>query len=192
MGRTVDVSPADAEQILAFIRYERPRVLRVKKRAAIETGPLFLDQRRGTPIRHETLSKEFRILVAIAGLTEKACIHMMRHRFITNLVKSYLVALSKQLTSPMELKHAILHYGSIKAMIREEMGFASERSLKTYIHEAHEEFVAESTIKKEVIAVRKAAHIANDIEDILTKYDKSPAEANEKIRQYIAKISRSS
>ena len=187
--RTVDVSLSDAEHIISFILYDRPQVLRSNSRVARETGALFLDKRRGTPIRHETLSKEFRNLVAIAGLEERACMHMMRHRFVTNLVKSYLHVLSQQLQDPVELKHAVISYESILKMAREDMGLASAKTLRIYIDEAYEEFAAESDIRKDVRDFKKATDITKDIDDILLKYAQRP-ELADKIRQYLERTRR--
>lgn len=187
-GRAVAVSDQAAEQILSFIRYTRPLVLRARTRVNEETGALFLDARRGTPIRHETLSKEFRKLAAKAGLTEQACMHMLRHRFITDLVKKYLFSLSQQLNDPTELKHAILSYNSLLSMIREEMGFASVESLKVYIHEAYEEFTHAAEIKEDVRELKRAADLAVELDRILLENQGDSGATIRKMRDHIDKV----
>ena len=72
-----------------------------------DPGYLFLSEITGLPLCEQTITKEISLLRIIAGINEKACGHMFRHRFITlQIIYRLKEYIGKEL--PMDIAHVIL------------------------------------------------------------------------------------
>lgn len=92
--REAPVSRELLTELARFIKIHRsPLINRLKKSGRLASDPeyVFLTE-KGRPIRPETLTKELAGIRKIAGITQRAYLHMYRHRRITLLVIEYVKA----------------------------------------------------------------------------------------------------
>ncbi len=139
--REIPVVRSRLEPILSFIRGHRAKLIRSTVGTAGDCGRLFLTA-SGHPLSEETLTNDMHDLATLAGLEVRACLHMFRHRFFTDMAYHFLLGIRefaerRELTAPSE------------RLVLQEMrtlsGHASDESLLRYIHAAYKEASAWET-----------------------------------------------
>ncbi len=139
------------EPISMFIDTHRKRLVKgLIKEGIIEkdSGYLLLGS-KGEKISEETITREINRLAKIAGINEKVCPHMFRHRFVTIQVAIRLKEYGKQ-ELPMDVAHTIL------VKVATLTGHSDPRSLEPYIHLAFAELSDWDTAER-VLRLRSGA-----------------------------------
>ena len=126
-----------------FIETQRKRLVeRLLAAGTIEndSGHLFLGV-RGRAISEEIITKKVNTLAKLAGIDEKTCPHMFRHRFTTIQVAIRLKEYGNQ-RLPMDVAHTIL------VKVAELTGHSNPDSLAPYIDLAFDELGAWDTAER--------------------------------------------
>jgi integrase len=150
--REVPVDKEWIEPICFFIRLHRKKLVkRLIGEGKIDKDPghLFLSETDGQPLSEETITSEVSALRRIAGIDEKVCAHMFRHRFITLQVIYRLKGFIGQ-ELPMDTAHVIL------TKVASLTGHKNPISLMPYIDLAFQEMGAWDTAEK-VLTMRSKA-----------------------------------
>ncbi len=150
--REVPVAKEWIEPIIMFIQTHRKRLVkRLINDGKIDKDPghLFLSETLGQPLSEETITAEISSLRRFAGIDEKVCAHMFRHRFITLQVIYRLKSFIGQ-ELPMDTAHVIL------TKVASLTGHKNPISLMPYIDLAFQEMGSWDTAEK-VLAMRSKA-----------------------------------
>ena len=142
--RDVPVAKEWIEPISIFIQTHRKRLVRRligEGKLGKDTGYLFISEISGQPLSEETITSEISALRRIAGINEKACAHMFRHRFITLQVVYRLKGYIGQ-ELPMDTAHVIL------TKVASITGHKNPISLMPYIDLAYQEMGVWDTAEK--------------------------------------------
>jgi len=129
--RLLPVSRTDLFFLLEFIEKNRPRIIRATCGRDQDDDILLVSETTGHGLKPNTISQELFDLVNEAGIDEKTCAHMFRHRFITKL----LVALIQQheAENPDAFRKLMFSSEAIKQKVLEATGQKSILSLDPYI-----------------------------------------------------------
>lgn len=135
--REIPIARHDLEFLRDFIEKNRRRVIRMTCGPHNDDGHLLISETTGRGVKPNTLTQEIYLLAKAAGISEKACAHMFRHRFITKLF----VALIEQhnFQNQDDFRRALLSVESIKQKVQQLTGHARISSLDVYINLAFEE-----------------------------------------------------
>lgn len=134
--RLIPVDLGTAIAVESFISGARKQLLlRLKQRGVIPQpqGSVFLCARKGTPLPEGSMAREFSRLVATAGISQRTCMSMFRHRFITNMVALHLRAFSRDHQEKQRALFTESDYLSILKKVAQITGHAKETSLLSYI-----------------------------------------------------------
>lgn len=139
--RDIPVVRSRLEPILAFIDGQRTKLVKSTVGSAGDPGLLFLTS-TGTPLSENTLTNDMHDLVSLAGLEVRACLHMFRHRYFTDMAYNFLMGIKEfsergELTAPSEM--------IVLQEMRNLSQHASDASLLRYIHSAYREAKAWSS-----------------------------------------------
>lgn len=135
--RYVPIARHDVAFLIEFIIKNRRHVVRSTCGLQADDGYLLVNKKTGRKLRPNTITQEIALLAKAAGITEKCCPHMFRHRFITKLF----VALIEQhkFENQDDFRRALLETEAIKRKVQELTGHKTPSSLETYINFAFEE-----------------------------------------------------
>ena len=139
--REIPVVRSRLEPILSFIEGQRSKLVRSTVGVAGDPGHLFLTS-TGTPLSESTLTNDMHDLASLAGLEVRACLHMFRHRYFTDMAYTFLLGIKEfaergKLTAPSEM--------IVLQEMRNLSQHASDEALFRYIHSAYREAKAWST-----------------------------------------------
>lgn len=147
--REIPIAKEWLAPVLLYINTHRKKMVRKMisdGKLKEDTGFLFLSTTTGGQLSEETITKVLSRLRKAAGITDKACAHMFRHRFITIQVATRLKGYIKQ-DLPMDVQHTIL------TKVAQLSGHSDPHSLLHYIDLAFEELNIWDTSTK-VLAMR--------------------------------------
>lgn len=135
--RFVPLSRADLAFIRQYVEVHRRSVVRRKLEGQADHGLLLVNGRTGQPLTPGGVTQEVRKLAQAAGIQEKACPHMFRHRFITKLF----VALIEQyhVENADQFRRLLLTSEQFKVKVAEWTGQSSLESVDRYISLAFDE-----------------------------------------------------
>lgn len=135
--RLLPISRSDVAFLKQYIEVHRRSLLRRKRSHSVDHGVLLVNENTGEPLVANTITQEVRLLAKAAGIEEKACPHMFRHRFLTKLF----VALIEQhkLENADEFRRLLLDGETLKRKVSEWTDYADLSSLDRYIHLAFDE-----------------------------------------------------
>lgn len=133
--REIPVARSRLDPILSFIDGHRDRLVRATIGRANDTGHLFLTS-RGKPLSENTLTNDMHDLATMAKLEVRACLHMFRHRYFTDMAYGFLRGIREfvergELSPPSEQ--------IVLQEMRNLSQHASDAALKRYIHAAYKE-----------------------------------------------------
>lgn len=127
--RNVEINHVEINEILSFVKIFRSVVVKETCGADKDDGFLLVSATTGKQMKSNTITQIIRALRKAAGISEQACIHMLRCTFIINL-----------LSALME-KHNLLHKDDFRrmmisktAMLKEVMKQTGQKSLKTILY----------------------------------------------------------
>lgn len=131
-SRFLPIARHDLQFLLEFIDKNRRRIIRKTCGLENDDGFLLVSETTGHGLRANTITQEISILCKHAKISEKACPHMFRHRFITKLF----VALIEQhnIENVDEFRKALLDTEELKQIVQEWTGHRDIKSLERYIH----------------------------------------------------------
>jgi len=174
-GRDIPVCKEWLMPVVLYINTHRKKLVSRKIKDGkidADSGYLFLNTSSGMPLPEKTITKYISRLRQAAGITDKMCAHMFRHRFITIQVATRLKSYTEQ-SLPMDVADSIL------TKVAQLTGHQDPQSLKPYIHLAFEELNIWDTSDK-VLAMRSKLEGAyreiqtfkNGLEDTrMTRYE---------------------
>jgi len=141
--REIPIARHDIAYLIEFVEKNRQRVIRTTCGKSNDEGYLLVNENTGKKIQANTVTQEVSILAKAAGLKEKICPHMFRHRFITKLF----VALIEQhnFENLEDFRRALLDKEALKQKVQQWTGHSNLDSLDIYIHLAFDEV---TTFKK--------------------------------------------
>lgn len=136
--RLVPISRSDLFFLIEFIQKNRRQVVRSTCGLSRDDDILLISETTGFGLRPNTLTQEVSALANYAGVSEKTCAHMFRHRFITKLF----ISLAEQLRSATSdsFRRSLRDDESIKKKVLEWTGQKSIASLDVYIDIAFAEY----------------------------------------------------
>ena len=140
--RTIPIEASVAIKIELFIHKQRNELLFNIRENGLTPDPqdrIFLSAINGQPISKGAIDKEFQRIVKKAGITQKACMSLFRHRFITNMIKIHLRAFLNENEGASRLVMTDSDYRTILKKVATFTGHASEMSLFHYIDLAWDE-----------------------------------------------------
>lgn len=135
--RYVPISRADLLFLLQYADVHRRSVIRRLRKGEPDHGILLVSERTGLPLAPNTVTQEIHELASAAGIDQKVCPHMFRHRFITKIF----VALIEQhkIENADHFRRLLLDGEELKLKVAEWTGHSSLLSLERYISLAFDE-----------------------------------------------------
>lgn len=133
--REIPILSQDISDLMTFLRY---RQIAVRRSGASDDGKLFFSEKTGKGMDKDSLSNEIGMLRRSAGISESACAHLFRHRFVTRVLIRLISEHGFQ--NPMQFREALQEMESLKAIACEWTGHASTESLNSYIDTAFSEW----------------------------------------------------
>jgi len=137
--RFIPISTHDVGFLIEFIEKNRRQVIRSTCGFAKDDGYLLVSSTTGFRLRANTITQEVAALALNAGIMEKSCPHMFRHRFITKLFVALIERHSFENVD--SFRRALLQTESIKQEVQQWTGHSDTTSLDIYIHLAFQEQV---------------------------------------------------
>jgi site-specific recombinase XerD len=135
--RYVPIFSHDVAFLLEFIEKNRRRIVRTTCGNEHDDGYVLISETTGRKLQPNTITQELSILAKAAGIKEKSCPHMFRHRFITKLFVALIE--QHQFENTDDFRRALLDTETIKQKIQQWTGHTSLSSLDIYINLAFEE-----------------------------------------------------
>lgn len=135
--RFIPIASHDVAFLIEFIEKNRRSIIRSTCGNKNDDGYLLISQTHGLGLRANTITQEIATLSKAAGIKEKSCPHMFRHRFITKLF----VALIEQhkFENTDSFRRALLDTERIKQIVQQWTGHSNLDSLNIYINLAFDE-----------------------------------------------------
>ena len=96
--RYVSVNKTDFNEIATYIKIYRSKIIKNTICKINDEGYLLISENTGKAILPVTITNEINEIIKASGIEENVCVHMFRHRFITNLfiqlIKQYDILLA--------------------------------------------------------------------------------------------------
>jgi site-specific recombinase XerD len=162
--RDIPIAKHDVAYLMEYIEVNRKRVIRLTCGHEKDDGFLLVSDTTGKGLRANTITQEISMLTKLAGVKEKACPHMFRHRFITKLF----VALIEQheFENTDSFRRALLDIETIKQKIQQLTGHTRLSSLDVYIDLAFDEV----TNFKKTFDIVNAKHVLKSFQSTLSQF----------------------
>lgn len=135
--RYLPIGRSDLAFIKQYADVHRRSTLRRKRKDKPDHDLLLVSDVDGEPLCATTITQEVRLLAKAAGITEKACPHMFRHRFLTKLFVSLIE--QHRATNADTFRQMLLDHETLRTKVAEWAGHSSLASLDAYIDLAFEE-----------------------------------------------------
>lgn len=140
--RRIPVERSVCIKLEVFVEKYRSRLLSrlaERGRKITQSDSVFLCSRNGTPLSERSLTKEFQRIVLAAGIEQRACMSMYRHRFITTMVKLHLLAFMEEDSGKSRSTMTDKDYRTILKRVAVFTGHGDPESLMHYVDLAWEE-----------------------------------------------------
>ncbi len=140
--RSVPIDMSCAAKLEVFLELHRDQFLRMLRRKGIRTSiteNIFVNSKNGGPMSAASITKEFQRLVTKAGVKQRACMSMFRHRFITNMIKLHLAEFLEHAPGKTRALMTESDYRTIVHKVVVITGHADEDSVMHYFDAAWEE-----------------------------------------------------
>jgi len=135
--RLIPIARHDVAFLIEFIEKNRCVVIRKTCGKEKDTGLLLISKTTGHGLKANTITQEIATLSIAAGIQEKSCPHMFRHRFITKLFVALIE--QHQFENSDSFRRALLDTETLKQKVQEWTGHKNIASLDAYIHLAFDE-----------------------------------------------------
>lgn len=135
--RFIPVLKQDLFMLKPYAKVIRPQI--VRRNGGLESDhDYFFVGSHGKPLSSKYMSNEVGLLRRQAGITEDACAHMFRNRFITRLFVRLIQ--EWEFNTPDDFRRALLDTDSFKQQVQQYTNHKSLQSLNVYIDWAFDEF----------------------------------------------------
>lgn len=163
--RYVPVNKADFNEIATYIKIYRNKIIKNTIGKVNDEGYLLISENTGKAILPVTITNEINKIRKIAGIEEKVCAHMFRHRFITNLF----IQLIKQydIQNKDQFRNSLMDLENLKVYIQQATGHKNVNSLDNYIDIAKSELTNMHKVVDNLLAVRDIESIAKEKQRLL-------------------------
>jgi site-specific recombinase XerC len=135
--RLIPIARHDVAFLIEFIEKNRRVVIRKTCGKEKDSDLLLISKITGYGLKANTITQEIATLSIAAGIQEKSCPHMFRHRFITKLFVALIE--QHQFENLDSFRKALLDTESLKQKVQEWTGHKNIASLDGYIHLAFDE-----------------------------------------------------
>lgn len=135
--RLIPIARHDVLLLLEFIDKNRRYVVRTTCGLDHDDGYVFISDLTGRKVTYNFFTQEMAKLKKQAGIREKACPHMFRHRFITKLFVSLIQ--EHELKNQDEFRRALIDTEAMKQKLQQWTGHKDVNSLNVYINLAFDE-----------------------------------------------------
>lgn len=135
--RLLPISVSDSRFLVQYAEFYRGPLMRRRKRHGPDNGLFLVSDVTGRALTHRTITAEVARLAKIAAISERACPHMFRHRFITKLF----VALIERhrAETPDSFRRLLLDTEELKRKVAEWTDHSDLETLSGYIDLAFDE-----------------------------------------------------
>lgn len=161
--RYIPIAKHDITFLKEYIEINRRRIIRLTCGMQNDDDFLLISEKTGKGLRPNTITQEISSLSKAAGITEKSCPHMFRHRFITKLFVSLIE--QHKFENVDSFRRALLETEKIKQIVQQWTGHTDIHSLDVYIHLAFEEI----TNFKHTYNIINTKRIVNSFQDTLNQ-----------------------
>lgn len=127
--RYIPISKMILNEIIKYIELHRRKAVKTLR---IDHGFLFVSERTGKKMAAESLTNEVAVLRRASGINEKACPHMFRHAFVTNLF--CLLIERHKLNTPDDFNRHLLDTPHFIAEVMLWTGHLDPASVQRYIN----------------------------------------------------------
>jgi integrase len=160
--RKVAIPLEDLRLLIEFIEVNRyPTIKKLVKngKLAKDEGYVFISMSTGNQLRSNTITQEVYSLTKNAGIIEKVCAQMFRHRFITLRFVDLLMEV--KLKNPNGFWQGLINIDDIKTKVQQSTGHKNRDSLDNYIDLAFDEILHYSEVKSGVL-------LRNEVDSVRT------------------------
>lgn len=168
--RMVPISLHDAKYLLSYVRFSRSVVISRTCGKELDDGFMLISEETGKRLMPNTLTQEMSAIRKAAGISEKACLHMFRHRFIT---KVFVALIEEHRYQNVDhFRQALIDDDALKRKLMEWTGHRDPASLTRYIHLAFKEVAAFKKTYSVVLARQFIASSLVTLDEIRTELDR--------------------
>jgi integrase len=184
--RLLPMLQQDLADICRYITVSRSQIIRRTIGLAKDHGYVFVSEVTGKPLSAKTLTNEVLKIRCAAGITEQACAHMFRHRFITKrvvmLIKRY------DFHNPDQFRKALLDIEALKLEVLEWTGQSTTAALDDYIDFAFKEISDFEVVKKSIKADQAQAAFERLLSLLVKRLTRGELSVDEYEAEYYALI----
>lgn len=135
-SRMIPVSKMLLREAMHYIKFKRPLIIKkFTKSGRPDHDFLFISETTGKPLAETTTTNEINTLARLANIDEKACPHMFRHAFCTNLFVQLYERHNFKTDKDFEIR--LLTEESFLQEVLQYTGQGSFESLRTYLKSAY-------------------------------------------------------
>ena len=158
--RYVPVNKADFNEILTYTKIYRSKLIKNTIGKSNDEGFLLISENTGKAILPVTITNEINKIRKIAGIEEKVCAHMFRHRFITNLF----IQLIKQydIQNKDQFRNSLMDLENLKVYIQQATGHKNVNSLDNYIDIAKSELTNMDNVVDNLLEERNTESVEKE------------------------------
>lgn len=165
--RFLPISNHDVRVLLEFIDKNRQIIIKKTCGFANDDGYLLVSETTGKGLKPNTITQEISLLRKEAGIKEKACPHMFRHRFIT---KMFVALIERhEFENVDDFRRALLDTETMKQQLQEWTGHVNISSLDVYLHLAFEEAAHYKKTYSAISAKRVVESLSSSLRQIKTE-----------------------
>ncbi|MCW8327370.1 site-specific integrase [Photobacterium sp. SDRW27] len=130
--RQVPVPVTFLHNLKEYITKVRRKIIKGTIGKENDHGFVFIDIRRGTPLKPDTISTYFNKYKHAAGITDECFAHLIRHAYLTERLKQ--IILEHKFKNKDEFNRALLNTEQFKMQLQQWSGHTRPYSLNTYIN----------------------------------------------------------
>ena len=179
--RYVPVHKADFNEILTYIKIYRSKVIKNTLGKSEDEGFLLISETTGKAILSITITNEINKIRKAVHIEEHVCVHMFRHRFITNLF----IQLIKQydIQNKDQFRNSLMDLENLKVYIQQATGHTNVSSLDTYIDIAKSELTNMDKVVDNLLEIRDTESVEKEKQRLLHMLKNKEITTTEYIKQ---------
>lgn len=162
VSRMVPVQQQLINELVNYIARYRSVVVGKTCGELNDSGCVLISETSGKGLASNTITQELTMLRLAAGIQERACAHMFRHRFIT---KKFVSLIRRhKLKSVEDFQAALLDVEGLYEEIKQWTGHSSTDSLRWYMHLAFREVLGMAPSREPFEAEELSVALANALD----------------------------
>lgn len=155
----------DFNEISTYIKIYRNKIIRNTVGKTNDDGFLLINQNTGNKILPVTITNEINKIRKAAGIEEKVCAHMFRHRFITNLFIQFIKQYDIQ--NKDQFRNSLMDLENLKVYVQQATRHKDVSSLDNYIDIAKSELTNMNNIENDLLEERNVEAIEKEKQRLL-------------------------